>query len=92
MEGVRTKQKELEGKVDPQLIKKYHKIKLMRGNIAVVPLQGDNCQGCHHQIQPQVALEVRANEKIHQCQFCDRFLFSISEPQKENEAETAVSK
>ena len=87
------KQEEMAQAIDPELVMTYNKIKKMCGDdLAVVPLLGDNCQGCHHQIQPQVALEVRANEKIHQCQFCNRFLYSIPEPKKETETETAVSK
>ena len=41
-------------------------------------------------IQPQVALEVRAGERVHQCQSCDRFLCFIPEP--EPQTESAVPK
>ena len=76
--------------IDPKFVAHYDKIRKARDNLAVVTIQGETCQGCHQNLQPQVALEVRAGEKVHQCQSCDRFLCFIPEP--EPQTESAVPK
>ncbi len=76
--------------IDPKFVAHYNRILKARENLAVVMIVGDTCQGCHQNLQPQVALEVRTGVKVHQCQSCDRFLCSIPEP--ETQTETAVPK
>lgn len=92
LERLQARQRELMEAVDPKLAALYKKIAGVRGN-AVVHIEGEVCQGCHQHIQPQVALEVRNSpDKIHHCQFCDRFLYAIPKPEEETETQTAVSK
>ena len=76
--------------IDPKLVAHYNRILKARENLAVVMIVGDTCQGCHQNLQPQVALEVRTGMKVHQCQSCDRFLCFIPEP--EHQTESAVPK
>ena len=76
--------------IDPKFVVHYDKIRIARENLAVVAIIGDTCQGCHQNLQPQVALEVRTGIKVHQCQSCDRFLCFIPEP--EPQTESAVPK
>ncbi len=76
--------------IDPKLASQYDRVRKARENIAVVTIIGETCQGCHQNLQPQVALEVRTGVKVHQCQSCDRFLCFIPEP--EPQTETAVPK
>jgi len=76
--------------IDPKFVAHYNRILKARENLAVVMMVGDTCQGCHQNLQPQVALEVRTGMKVHQCQSCDRFLCFIPEP--EPQTETAVPK
>jgi predicted nucleic acid-binding Zn-ribbon protein len=76
--------------IDPKFVAHYNRILKARENLAVVAIIGDTCQGCHQNLQPQVALEVRTGVKIHQCQSCDRFLCFIPEP--EPQTESAVPK
>ncbi len=76
--------------IDPKFVAHYNRILKARENLAVVAIIGDTCQGCHQNLQPQVALEVRTGVKVHQCQSCDRFLCFIPEP--EPQTESAVPK
>lgn len=76
--------------IDPKLAFQYDRVRKARENVAVVAIKGDTCQGCHQNMQPQVALEVRFGVKVHQCQSCDRFLCFVPEP--EPQTETAVPK
>ncbi|CAI2718874.1 zinc ribbon domain-containing protein [Nitrospina watsonii] len=90
--GLQSKRQGLIDAVDPKMAVLYEKLCKARG-VAVVPVEGEICKGCFQQIQPQVALEVRTSpDKIHQCQFCDRFLYSIPKPEEETETQTAVPK
>ncbi len=76
--------------IDPKFVAHYEKIRIARETLAVVAIIGDTCQGCHQNLQPQVALEVRTGMKVHQCQSCYRFLCFIPEP--EPQTESAVPK
>ena len=90
LEAVQAQRTELVKTIDPKYVVRYDKIRKSRENVAVVSVKGDTCQGCHQNMQPQVALEVRAGIKVHQCQSCDRFLCYIPEP--EPQTESAVPK
>jgi predicted nucleic acid-binding Zn-ribbon protein len=83
---------ELVNGIDPKFVKRYDRIRNARENLAVVSVKGETCQGCHQNLQPQVALEVRTGMRVHQCQSCDRFLCSIPEPESEPQTESAVPK
>jgi len=78
--------------IDPKLASQYDRVRKARDNVAVVSIKGETCQGCHQNMQPQVALEVRTGVKVHQCQSCDRFLCFIPEPESEPQTESAVPK
>ncbi len=90
LEEAKAQRAALVKEIDPKFITRYDKIRKLRENVAVVSIKGDTCQGCHQNMQPQVALEVRAGERLHQCQSCDRFLCYIPEP--EPQTESAVPK
>lgn len=72
--------------IDPKFVAHYDKIRKARDNLAVVSVKGETCQGCHQNLQPQVALEVRTGIKVHQCQSCDRFLCFIPEPEPQTKS------
>jgi len=74
--------------IDPKLAGDYHKVLKKMGGTAVARVIKGTCQGCHQLIQPQVTIEVQSGDKLHQCQYCYRYLYSIPEP----ETETAVPK
>ena len=90
LEVAESKRAGLAKEIDPKYISLYDKVLKSRENLAVVTIIGEICQGCHQNLQPQVALEVRSGEKLHRCQSCDRFLYFIPEP--ETQTETAVPK
>ena len=90
LEEAQAQRANLVSSIDPKFVMRYDKIRNARDNLAVVSVKGDTCQGCHQNMQPQVALEVRAGMKVHQCQSCDRFLCPIPEP--EPQTESAVPK
>jgi len=83
---------ELAQTIDPKWVKHYDNVIQLRGDRGVVPLENEICQGCYQQIRPQVAIEVKNGDKVHRCQYCDRFLYMIPKPETEEETQTAVAK
>ena len=74
-EILEAKRKKLSDLVDIVILKRYQKIFDFRGGRAVAGLRGNICQGCFQQVLPQMVIEVKVGEKIHQCEGCMRFLF-----------------
>jgi len=63
--------------VDPRLLKHYDR--LMRAQPpAVVPVEGDTCQGCFMKLPSKFAQQVRQDTgHIHTCNNCSRFIYVV---------------
>lgn len=63
--------------VDPRILKHYDR--LMKGRPpAVVPVEGDTCQGCFMKMPSQLAQKVRQDsDHIHTCNNCSRFIYML---------------
>ena len=61
--------------VPRDLLGRYERIRGHNNNVAVVSVSNGVCGGCFRRLPPQVALEVRKEEKLHYCQFCGRMLY-----------------
>ena len=75
LEDLESERKNLSGLVDIVILKRYQKIFNSREGRAVAGLRENICQGCFQQVLPQMVIEVKVGEKIHQCEGCMRFLF-----------------
>jgi hypothetical protein len=63
--------------IDPRLLKHYDRVMLNRGP-ALVPVEGDTCQGCFMKLPSQYAQIVRQDtERIHTCKNCSRFIYMV---------------
>ncbi|MBI3995978.1 MAG: hypothetical protein HY349_08385 [Nitrospirae bacterium] len=74
--------------LDPRLLKRYQKIKSLHREWAVVPIRDGTCGGCHMNVPPQMAAEVRARQRILTCSQCQRILYwplSVEQPAGVNE-------
>ena len=67
--------------LDDDALHQYNNIAEVRGEGAVVKLIDDICQGCHMEVPPQFAIEVRKSEEIHTCPQCGRILWFEKIPQ-----------
>lgn len=76
--------------IDPQLLRSYDRVAKRSEGVAVVGLKEGVCQGCFQGARPQMIIEIKTNEKIHQCPECSRFLYWREEVTPENE--TAMPK
>ena len=61
--------------VETTLLKRYDRVVKMRG-IAVVPLKGDDCGGCHMSLPPQLVNTILRHESIEACPQCHRLLYN----------------
>ncbi|MBU3933346.1 MAG: hypothetical protein KKH11_01595 [Candidatus Omnitrophica bacterium] len=61
--------------VEKALLARYERILKAKQGLALVPLVGESCGGCHRVLPPQVINEVRMKDKIITCGFCARLLY-----------------
>jgi predicted nucleic acid-binding Zn-ribbon protein len=62
--------------VDPALLSKYENIKRRRAGVAVAPVVGMTCKGCHRNIPPQLAIVLQRANTIETCPSCHRIIYS----------------
>lgn len=62
--------------VDPGLLSKYENIKRRRAGIAIAPVVGMTCTGCHRNIPPQLAITLQKANSIENCPSCHRIIYS----------------
>ena len=62
--------------VDPGLLGKYENIKKRRAGIAVAPVVGMTCKGCHRNIPPQLAITLQRANSVETCPNCHRIIYS----------------
>jgi predicted nucleic acid-binding Zn-ribbon protein len=65
-----------EKQVDPGLLAKYENIKRRRAGVAIAPVVGMACKGCHRNIPPQLAITLQKANSIETCPNCHRIIYS----------------
>jgi predicted nucleic acid-binding Zn-ribbon protein len=67
--------KEVAAPVEPEALDLYQRLFSKKPDAAVVPLEAGICKGCHMKLVMGTIQEVRAGEKITQCESCGRILY-----------------
>jgi hypothetical protein len=62
--------------VEPSLLSKYENIKRRRAGVAIAPVVGMTCKGCHRNIPPQLAITLARANSIETCPSCHRIIYS----------------
>jgi predicted nucleic acid-binding Zn-ribbon protein len=62
--------------VDPGLLAKYENIKRRRAGVAIAPVVGTTCKGCHRNIPPQLVITLQRANSIETCPSCHRIIYS----------------
>lgn len=84
LDSTKTGKKQIQGRIDsirslidPRILKHYDR--LTRGRApALVPVEGDTCQGCFMKLPSQFAQKVRQDvDHIHTCNNCSRFIYIV---------------
>ncbi|MBK9516636.1 MAG: hypothetical protein IPO09_04625 [Anaeromyxobacter sp.] len=65
-------------RVDPGLLGRYEGLKRKRAGVAVAPVVGSTCQGCHRNIPPQLSIVLQRADTIEACPNCHRIIYSAS--------------
>jgi len=79
MEMYKIKRKDVVRKMDGEIYEKYMSLIKSGGGIAVVQTQNEVCLGCHTNIPPQLYNDIKNDEDIFTCCYCNRFLFYPSQ-------------
>jgi len=67
----------IRGLVNPRILKHYDRLMQARPP-ALVPVEGDTCQGCFMKLPSKFAQQVRQDtEHIHTCNNCSRFIYIV---------------
>lgn len=85
IERARGRRDELIGAVDGDLCRRYEMIFSRRGGVAVVPVRGGTCQGCHMHVPPQLYNQIQRNEQVILCPNCQRMLYWQPEGEEASE-------
>ena len=62
--------------VPSQALATYEQILDIREGLAMVPLMGESCGGCHRKLPPQVVNQVYLKANLVTCESCSRILYS----------------
>ena len=65
----------LRGKIESEALRLFDHIARQRRGIAVVEARDGHCSFCHVRLRPQVFNEIRRNDRIVQCDSCQRILY-----------------
>ncbi len=67
----------IRGLVTPRILKQYERLAKARPP-ALVPVEGDTCQGCFMKLPSQFAQKVRQDtEHLYSCPNCSRFIYMV---------------
>ncbi len=61
--------------VDAALLARYEQLLKQRRGIAIAAMQGEICAACHVRQRPSAAQHIRQNDRIIQCESCQRILY-----------------
>ncbi len=61
--------------IEVKILTRYEKVLKNREGLAIVPVEGGACKGCHMNLPPQVVSEAKLKEDIIACGSCSRILY-----------------
>jgi predicted nucleic acid-binding Zn-ribbon protein len=69
------KQAVAEKTVPEDVLSRYRRILKSKKDVAIVPIRGGACGGCHMKLTPNTVLSARAAEKLISCENCGRLVY-----------------
>ncbi|MFH1782994.1 MAG: C4-type zinc ribbon domain-containing protein [Candidatus Omnitrophota bacterium] len=75
LKGLDSKRSEIIPNIESIILKNYEKILNSKDGLAIVPVVGGACGGCHMNLPPQVVSEAKLKESIVICGSCTRILY-----------------
>jgi predicted nucleic acid-binding Zn-ribbon protein len=71
----RAQQAEAEAKVPEDDLSRYRRILKSKKDVAIVPVQGGACGGCHMKLTTQTILIAKGGEALASCENCGRLVY-----------------
>ena len=71
----RTEQAEAEAAVPEDALTRYRRILKSKRDVAIVPIQGGACGGCHMKLTTQTTVTARGGETLATCENCGRLVY-----------------
>lgn len=65
---------------DQSLLDKYERISKSKNGLAIVPVLGKSCGGCHLEVPPQLLNETKSGSKTITCEGCGRIIYWEESP------------
>jgi predicted nucleic acid-binding Zn-ribbon protein len=72
----RAKQAEAEAAVPEDALVRYRRILKSKKDVAIVPIQGGACGGCHMKLTTQTIVTARGAETLTSCENCGRLVYA----------------
>lgn len=72
----RHEREKLLSRIEKSHLEAYDRIRKAKKGRAIVPVRRGACGGCFAKVPPQRLLELRQNDRIHQCEHCGRIIVS----------------
>lgn len=73
--SVKEERAKLAAEVDPDLLSLYDRLLKKKGGIAVAPVKGGQCGGCHVKLVAATLIKVQSSPTPTQCETCGRILY-----------------
>ncbi len=75
--AIKKRMENIRSLVDPRILRQFDRL-MKRLAPALVPVEGDTCQGCFMKLPSKFAQQVRADQDhIHACPNCSRFIYIV---------------
>jgi len=73
--GAKEKQAEAEKVVPEEELARYRRILKSKRDVAIVPIRGGACGGCHMKLTSQTVLSAKSGESLTSCENCGRLVY-----------------
>jgi len=78
---------EVQKKLPPEFLDRYRKIEKLRDGIVIARIKGTICGVCRMRVRPQMLVEIKHHDIIHECEYCTRFLYWADTPLTDEETD-----
>ncbi len=78
--------KQLRSGIGEDTLNHYDRVLKLRGSVMAAVHEDESCSACRVRLRPQVFQEVMSNEQIVTCFYCNRILYFVPPPPKEDAA------
>jgi len=75
LEATRRQREVLVAEVDPELLRRYDRLRDRKGGVAVTTVSGSICGACHMNVPEALLGAAEGSDDVHTCEDCGRILY-----------------